>query len=278
VTAALTWIDDAVAWLPLRTPTLPPATSTNTLVVGRSRLLVIEPASPYPEAQRELDDALAQLAADGREVVAIAITHHHADHVGYAAGLRDRLGVPLLAHAETARRVKVPVDRTLVDAEVVDLGEGVAVQAVFTPGHAPGHLALHVQGTGIAYAGDMVAAVGTIIVDPDDDGDMAVYLASLARMRSAGFARLVPSHGPVIEDPGALLDHYVAHRLARERKIVAAIAVEGSERTDVLARSYDDVPRAIWPLADRSLEAHLRKLEAEGKVVRRAQQLYRIDG
>jgi glyoxylase-like metal-dependent hydrolase (beta-lactamase superfamily II) len=97
---------------------------------------------------------------------------------------------------------------------------------------------------------------------------MAAYLASLRRLQTVAPRRVVPAHGPVIDDVDALVEHYVAHRLAREAKVVAAIGEGRVVFDDVLARVYDDTPKMIWPLAARSLEAHLRKLEAEGRITR----------
>jgi glyoxylase-like metal-dependent hydrolase (beta-lactamase superfamily II) len=257
-----TWV------LPLRTPTLPPATTTNTLIVAGERIAVIEPATPHADEQRELLDQLDALTAEGRTIAAILITHHHPDHIGFAAALRERCGAPVMAHAETAARVDFVVDRHLADGDTLDLGGGVEIRAVFTPGHAPGHLVFFEPRSGIAHAGDMVAGEGTILIDPDHDGDMTVYLASLRRLGEIGATRLVPAHGPVLHDPRGVVDHFIRHRLAREAKVVAAIGPQGSTFDDVLARAYDDTPRFVWPLAMKSLEAHLRKLVADGIVVR----------
>jgi glyoxylase-like metal-dependent hydrolase (beta-lactamase superfamily II) len=251
------------AWmLALRTPTLPPAVSTNTLILAGERVAVIEPATPHAAEQQVLLDALAEI---GGEVAAILVTHHHADHIGFVAALRERFGAPVMAHAETAARLPFDVDRQLADGDSVDLGGGVEIQAVFTPGHAPGHLVYFEPRSGLAHAGDMVAGEGTILIDPDQDGDMAIYLDSLRRLGDLGARRLVPAHGPVLDDPIAVVDHYIRHRLGREAKVVAAL---GGSFDEVLARAYDDTPKFLWPLAARSLEAHLRKLEAEGVVVR----------
>ena len=97
---------DGVCRLALRTPTLPPATSTNLLIVGRSRLALVEPATPFEDERRVLDDALERLAAQGRRVAMLLVTHHHVDHVGDVERLRQRHGVPLLAHAATAERLR----------------------------------------------------------------------------------------------------------------------------------------------------------------------------
>lgn len=257
-----------VSRLPLRTPTLPPATSTNLLIVGHSQLALVEPATPFEDERRVLDDVLEALAAEGRRVVMLLVTHHHGDHTGDVERLRQRLGVPLCAHAETAARLPVTVDRLLGDGEEIDLGEGARLRAVHTPGHAPGHLVLHELSSGIAHAGDMVAGEGTILIDPEDDGDMGQYLDSLRRLGELGARALVPAHGPTQDDPRAVVERYVRHRLGREAKVLAAVDAGAEDEGEILARAYDDTPRVLWPLAARALEAHLRKLQADGVIER----------
>lgn len=261
-------LDPGVWRLPLRTPTLPPAEATNTLVVGSRRLAVVEPATPYRAEQDALDAHLAARAAAGCEVAAVLVTHHHGDHTGYAFALARRVGAPIYAHAQTAARLDFPVDVALGDGDCVDLGDGYVLRALFTPGHAPGHLVFHEQRTGIAYAGDLVAGQGTILIDPSDGGDMAAYLDSLARVGAARPTALVPAHGPVIADPQACVARYITHRRQREDRVLAALGAGRAHISDILAGAYADTPREIWWLAERSLEAHLRKLVAEGRVVR----------
>ncbi len=251
-----------VTLLPLRTPTLPPATTTNCLIVGERRVAVIEPATPFEDQRRVLDRQI-----EGKEVVAILLTHHHVDHVGYAPELRERLGAPIYAHPETARRLSFPVDRPIDDGAVVDVGDGTALEAVFTPGHAPGHLVFLETRSRIAYAGDMVAGTGTILIDPSDGGHMGRYLASLERLRSVGASILVPAHGPVLGDPEVIVEEYVLHRRMREGKVLAAIG-QGAKVGEVLAGAYDDTPKLLWPIAARSLEAHIELLVEEGRVSR----------
>lgn len=258
--------------LPLRTPTLPPATHTNCLLVGERRVVVIEPATPHAPEQRRLDAEIDRVVRTGGSVVAILVTHHHPDHVGYAAALRDRLGVPLCAHSETAARLSFAVDRRIEDGALIELDGGMAVEAIFTPGHAPGHLVFRERRSGIAHAGDLVAGEGTVLIDPGDGGDMAAYLASLDRVGALGLRALVPAHGAVQRDPAALLRHYVAHRLMREHKVLGAIGAGGATEGEILARAYDDTPVALWPLAIRSMAAHLAKLAREGRVEQRGDQ------
>ena len=264
-----------VRLLALRTPTLPPATATNTLVVGQRRVAVIEPATPFPDQQAALEALLRELQSSGAEVAAILLTHHHMDHVGHAAALRERTGAPIYAHPATAARLDFAVDVAMEDGAQVELGEGFALTAMHTPGHAPGHLVFFERSTGLAYAGDMVAGVGTILIDPEDDGDMTAYLGSLERIAAAKPTALVPSHGPVLADPQATLARYRAHRLMREDRILAAIHASPRDLSAVLAEAYADTPPVLWPLAARSLEAHLRKLAAEGRVRRSGDEVVR---
>lgn len=252
-----------ISRLALRTPTLPPATATNTLVLVGERVAVIEPGTPYPDQQALLDAEIDRLAAQGHPLVAVLLTHHHSDHIGHAAQLARDRGVPIYAHDETAARVDFEIERRLGDGDTLDLGDGVVLRAVFTPGHAPGHLVYVDERSQIAHVGDLVAGEGTILIDPHDSGDMAQYLASLRRMAELGLRAIVPAHGPVLHDPVAIAEQYIAHRLAREAKVVAALATPATLE-DVVERAYADTPRGLWPIAMRSAEAHLRKLLVDG--------------
>ena len=250
--------------LALRTPTLPPAAHTNTYVVGPDRgpQLVIDPGSPYPDQQSVLDRALAEEAAQGRPLGLVLLTHHHGDHVGGAAALAAREGVAIAAHANTARRLagRVTVTRVLEDGEML---EGHDVTCVYTPGHADGHLCYEHGGASIV--GDMVAGLGSILIDPVE-GDMSHYLASLARLLARPATTLLPAHGPVIADGPGKLREYIAHRTMREDRVVAALAARREAVLGELVPDvYADTPKPLWPLAERSLRAHLDKLVREGR-------------
>lgn len=261
-------LDPGVWRVPYETPTLPPATATNTLIVGTRRLAVIEPATPLATERAALDALLTERAGAGAEIVAVLVTHHHGDHIGYAFELAQRWGAPIYAHSLTAARVDFPVDVALVDGDRLELDDGYVLQALFTPGHAPGHLVYCEERTGIAYAGDLVAGIGTILIDPADGGDMSAYLDSLARLGAARPTALVPAHGPVITAPQECLERYITHRRQREGRVLAALTAGATRMPELLAGAYGDTPREIWWLAERSLDAHLRKLEGEGRVRR----------
>jgi glyoxylase-like metal-dependent hydrolase (beta-lactamase superfamily II) len=259
--------------LPVRTPTLPPATHTNTFLIGTREAVLVEPATPYREEQDLMVQWVQAARIKGIEPVAILATHHHPDHVGGAMALRERLELPLWAHAMTAQRLDgiVEIDRLIQDGERIELDgpTPTSLIALHTPGHAPGHLCFTDEASNIMVAGDMVASVGTIIVEPTD-GDMLLYLESLRKMSALEPAGLLPAHGELIEQPQAILSFYIEHRLMRERKVLDALEARGkaSRPRHLVARAYDDTPKALWPLALRSIEAHLIKLEREGRVVK----------
>jgi len=264
---------DGAPWirvLPVRTPTLPPATRTNCYIVGEAgRALAIDPATQHADEQARLDEYVAR---EGIVLEAVVLTHHHVDHVGDAARLAAKHGVPVWAHRETAARVagRVQISRMIDDGERLDVGPS-GLRAVFTPGHAPGHLCFVDAAAKAIVAGDMVASVGTIIVEPADSGDMRLYLESLRRLRrevDGGATTLLPAHGPPIADGGARLDFYVAHRLEREGRVAAALGDSPATVAELVPPAYPDVAAALYPLAARSLLAHLYKLEYEGRARR----------
>jgi len=258
--------------LPLRTPTLPPATQTNAYLLGSAEALLVEPASEAEAEGDRLERWLERQGRRGVEPIAMLITHHHADHIGGVARLAARRGLPLWAHAATAERLPgLRFERRIEDGERLRLGGGapMILEALHTPGHAPGHLCLWEPERRALVVGDMVAGQGTILIEPGD-GDMALYLASLRRLRALDASLLLPAHGPPMLDPGARLGAYLAHRLAREAKIEAALGALGAAASmpRLLSIAYEDAPEAMLPLAALSAEAHLIKLEAEGRAHR----------
>jgi glyoxylase-like metal-dependent hydrolase (beta-lactamase superfamily II) len=253
-----------------RTPTLPPATDTNSYALGARDVVLVEPATPYADEQRAWIEWARALPSMGRKPLAIVATHHHPDHVGGVDVLVRELALPLWAHAETARRIEVPVARPLADGDAIVL-EGPTAETwrvLHTPGHAQGHVCLWNEDERTLVVGDMVASVGTILIAPDD-GDMRVYLEQLERLARLDARIALPAHGDPIDEPTALFRRYIAHRTMREAKVLAAVAKSGPEgRTaaEIVPDAYDDVGVSVWPIAWLSVRAHLVKLAADGRV------------
>jgi glyoxylase-like metal-dependent hydrolase (beta-lactamase superfamily II) len=253
--------------LPLPTPTLPPATTTNHVLVGAAAAVLVDPATPDPRSRWRLVALVAALAQTGVRLEALLLSHHHRDHIGAAAHLRSALGLPIWAHRATATLLdgRLTVDRCVAHGEPVALDDhGDAWLALHTPGHAPGHLALWHPRTRRAVVADLVAAQGTILIDPRD-GHMATYLATLDALLERQPALLVPAHGGVIREPVPLLQRYIAHRRAREARVAAALTRTWRRDDTLLPTVYGDVPRRTWPLALRSMRSHLIHLAEQGR-------------
>ncbi|HEY6324112.1 MAG TPA: MBL fold metallo-hydrolase [Thermoanaerobaculia bacterium] len=267
-----------VLMFPLATRTLPPALTTNAYLLGFGDAVLVDPGAADPA---EIERLVAALAAAhqrlGRRVTAIWLTHHHPDHVAGVPALRQRLGVPVLAHPATAERLAAHgafggMDGTLGDGQQVTLaGQGRAeapdllVQVVHTPGHARGHLCFLELGQRSLLAGDMVAGLGTIVVDPPE-GDMDDYLAALAKLVALAPRTLFPGHGPAVKNAVPKLREYIEHRLWREARVLAAWRQGRRDPEAMLPTVYGDVPREAWPLAARQVLAHLARLRRAGQL------------
>ena len=256
---------------PVRTPTKPPATHTNCyLIYSSSEILIIDPGSPYEDEQAALAACVDDLIRE-RTVSEIILTHVHPDHVAGVKALNDHLEqaqgarVPVAAHRVTADSLKnqISVDRFIEDGEVLELsGEpAINLRALYTPGHARGHLCFYDQRTGALISGDNIVGFGSVLIDPPE-GNMRDYLASLERMRALpNLSVLFGGHGPAIANPYEKIDEYIAHRLQREELILAAVREGASTPKEIVARAYTDVSPKAHAMAERAVLAHLEKLE-----------------
>ena len=253
-----------IVLVPVRTPTLPPATHTNCYVIGGDEVVVIDPASPYEEEQAVLDRVLEK-----RKIREIWLTHMHRDHVGGANHLREKRGVKVVAHPITARDLDgvVKVDRTFEENERLELPgkPGWSLRVLHTPGHARGHVCIFEEKNGSLLTGDLMAGLGTIVIDPPE-GHMATYFDSLNRMKALPVTALFPAHGPVMANAKGKIQEYLDHRMEREAKILAAWEKGHREPGAIVKDVYTDVAPAMYGLAERSVMAHLEKLKEEGRL------------
>ena len=221
---------------------------TNSWVVGRDPAWLVDPGPALAEHVAALGQEI-----DGRGGLgAILLTHDHYDHSEAVPALRERYPDAPVAAARGA------VDLLLKEGS--ELGP---LRAFATPGHAPDHLAF-VTGRA-ALTGDAVLGEGSVFIAPDP-GALSGYLAALARLRRLDLAVLCPGHGPVVRDPAAKLDDYIAHRLDRERRLVAALEAGRRSVDELLDAVWSDAPAALRPAAAVTLAAHLDKLEEEGRL------------
>ncbi len=266
------WIETrpGIFVFPVRTPTLPPATHTNCYLIGDQELIVIDPASPYADEQARLDAHLAGLQErTGARVREIWLTHHHPDHVSGVEHARTTWGVPVAAHPKTAELLKgkVTVDRFLNDGDVLELSgnPGWRLRAVFTPGHAPGHLCFLEENSRAIVTGDMVVGLGSVLIAPPD-GNMQLYLDSLEKLSKLSLTMILGGHGQAMGSPQKHIASYIKHRLDREAQILEAMTTGAETIDDIVKIAYATTPVEMHPYAALSVKAHLEKLLNEQRI------------
>jgi glyoxylase-like metal-dependent hydrolase (beta-lactamase superfamily II) len=234
-----------VLWLRASNPGLMTLAGTNSWVVGREPAWVVDPG---PALEDHIDSLSAAIGARGG-LGGIALTHDHADHSQAVPALLERH--PALVAAAGG------------EADVL-LEEGARVgpfEAVATPGHATGHFALIAAGA--CFTGDAVLGEGSVFISPYP-GAMAGYLRALTQLGGRrDIDVLCPGHGPPVWDPHAKLDEYIAHRLDRESRLLAALAAGLRTVPELLDAVWSDVPQPLRGLATVTLAAHLDKLDVE---------------
>jgi glyoxylase-like metal-dependent hydrolase (beta-lactamase superfamily II) len=234
---------------------------TNTYVVGAPGSGQAVLVDPGPDDAGHLAAVEAALAARGARCVAVLVTHHHGDHAEAALPWGERFGAPVAA---ASAAVAGPRGRVLDHGERLGLA-GTTIGVVATPGHTGDHLAFRLE-SGAVLVGDHVLGRGTSVVT-HPEGDVVAYLDSLRRVHDLGPSALYCGHGPELtEDPGAVLDYYLAHRAYREHQLLEALRAGPRTVEELVAVVYAEVPRALWPAATQSTRATLAKLTAEGRV------------
>ena len=200
---------------------------------------------PGPDDEAHLR---AVLDAAAGAITAIVLTHDHADHAAGAARL-----------AEIAGGVPVRHPGAGDDAGPFDV--------VATPGHSRDSVCLLLGR--VCFTGDTVLGDGSVFI-PADGGGLGGYLDGLRRLLALELVAICPGHGPIVWEPHERIERYIAHRLERERKVLAAIDGGATTKDEILERAWDDAPIDAVPMlrlaAAATLDAHLDKLRAEGRL------------
>jgi glyoxylase-like metal-dependent hydrolase (beta-lactamase superfamily II) len=242
-------------------PSLMTLDGTNTWLIaepGSAAAIVVDPG---PDDEGHLRRVHALAAAAGQRVSRILLTHGHRDHSAGARRLAELTGAPVLA-LDPAQRLG---SEGLGPGDVLTAA-GCELRVIATPGHTADSVSLLLAADSAVLTGDTVLGRGTTMIARD--GSLGDYLGSLDRLRSladsAALAVLLPGHGPLLRQPAATLDYYIAHRAERLAEVQAALAAGDTSPADIVARVYAAVDRGLWPYAQWSVRAQLAYLAERG--------------
>jgi glyoxylase-like metal-dependent hydrolase (beta-lactamase superfamily II) len=256
---------------------------TNSYLLGSGEVTLVDPGPP--------DDAhLSALlrATRGERINRIVATHTHRDHTGGVPALRQATGAATFGFGphmtppgeggEGGDHDFAPENR-LPEGAVLPLEGGWQLTALHTPGHCANHLCFALEGFRILFGGDHAMSCSTSVVIPPD-GDMASYMAALARVAAAEWSLLLPGHGAPLPEPGALLHGLLDHRWEREARVLEALRGAPAPATAeaLVPTVYGALDPRLLRAAGHSLRAHLLKLQAEGRAAEGAAGLWRATG
>jgi ribonuclease/clavin/mitogillin len=264
------WFSPGVQMIPLFAEGLPPSTHTNAYLVGSDPAYLIDPGASAAEEQSRLFDLLA-----GRRLRGVVLTHHHSDHIGAVQVCAERYGVPVLAHPQTAQALhgRIAVHQLIHDGDRLDLGtapDGKGtwhLQAIHTPGHAPGHLCFWEPRYRLLFVGDMISMLSSVLIPPPPEGDLAEYLHSLQRLQSYPARLLLPAHGSPSARPAHVLEQALAHRREREEQLLQALQAGPRTMAELVTELYRGLPAELTRFAEMQIQAGLHKLQREGRAV-----------
>jgi len=244
-------------------PSMMTGPGTNTYLLGERDIAVIDPG---PSIAAHIENILLKSTGSIRWILA---THTHPDHSPGVAVLAGHCDAEVLGIAAPDGRQQdrsFAPTRVLSDRDTLETAE-FSLEVVHTPGHASNHLCYrHVEHNWL-FTGDHVIDGSTVVINPPD-GDMKHYIESLQRCKALECDALAPGHGELIANPARAIDWIIEHRLEREAKVLAAVdANPGLTTRELVPHVYQDVSEELHRLAERSLLAHILKLEADSVVV-----------
>ena len=217
-------------------------TGNNTFLFAQAPAVLIDAGVGHGEHL----DAVAR-ALVGASLRFVFVTHGHVDHVKGLPALRERWPSIIVRGSDSA---------PFRDGDLIACG-GTQLRALHTPGHSPDHFCFLDERTNEVYTGDLVRLGGTVVIPASRGGDLRQYLSSLRRVRNLRPSRLLPAHGPPIEDPLAVIDEYLAHREGRHRQVSELVRQGVTDVDTIVSEIYPTLSPALLDAARETVRAHL---------------------
>ena len=243
---------------------------TNTYLVGKEEITVIDPGPAMPEHIENIAKAC------GNDIKQILVTHTHPDHSPGAKLLHQRTAAPVMGMYALHKQTQ---DKTFKAHKVLKDGDEIreieyTLKAIHTPGHASNHLCYLLEEEKLIFTGDHIMEGSTVVIGPPD-GNMKQYIESLEKLKQFDISLIAPGHGNLMKDPKSVVDWIVSHRMFREKKVVDALTELSKANLDQLVEKvYDDVDERLHGIARASLLAHLNKLIEEDKAVNQSDEFH----
>ena len=243
---------------------------TNTYLVGKEEITVIDPGPAMPEHIENIAKAC------GDDIKQILVTHTHPDHSPGAKLLHQRTAAPVMGMYALHKQTQ---DKTFKANKVLEDGDEIreieyTLKAIHTPGHASNHLCYLLEEEKMIFTGDHIMEGSTVVIGPPD-GNMKQYIESLEKLKQFDISMIAPGHGSLMKNPKSVVDWIVSHRMFREKKVVDALTEFSKANLDQLVEKvYDDVDERLHGIARASLLAHLNKLIEEDKAVSKGEEFH----
>lgn len=249
--SSVRWLSDKVRLILAPNPSPMTLEGTNTYLIGDARSVIVVDPGPSD------DDHMASIKAAVADatVAAVLLTHRHPDHAESAERAASMLKT-VVASSSPEHLDDIPV----IDGEPFG-SDGMFLTPIATPGHSSDHLCFLLEEEKTLFTGDHILGRGTTVV-AYPDGDMGAYMASLERVRelASSVERYYPGHGPVVEDPTAVVNEYIDHRRMREGQVIDGLKAGPATPEELVSRIYADVDPVLHPIAALSVRAHLAEL------------------
>ena len=243
---------------------------TNTYLVGKEEITVIDPGPAMPEHIENIAKAC------GDDIKQILVTHTHPDHSPGAKLLHQRTAAPVMGMYALHKQTQ---DKTFKANKVLEDGDEIreieyTLKAIHTPGHASNHLCYLLEEEKMIFTGDHIMEGSTVVIGPPD-GNMKHYIDSLEKLKQFDISLIAPGHGNLMKDPKSVVDWIVSHRMFREKKVIDALTEFSKADLDQLVEKvYDDVDKRLHGIARASLLAHLNKLIEEDKAINKGDEFH----